>query len=138
VVLRVLLHSRARSDRTSNFSLFSPPDPLRPPRGTLISLYKPYKAYKPCVSLYRLISLLAWVRTHGFGAEGRGSSPGGRKNGTAQMGSGPLGSPPDCVCPPKSGSHHGDPTGFRTRPQVGPGRPSGAQGHLGKPYGKLI
>jgi hypothetical protein len=29
--LRVLLHPRAQSDRTSNFSLFSPPDPFRPP-----------------------------------------------------------------------------------------------------------
>jgi hypothetical protein len=36
--LRVLLHPRARSDRTSNFSRFSPPDPLRTPRPPLEAL----------------------------------------------------------------------------------------------------
>jgi hypothetical protein len=100
------------------FTFFAP----RPPQDPQATLRSRISLISLCISLqkpYKPIGLGSNPRFWGRGSWVR--VPGGRKSRTAQMGSGPLGSPPDCVCPPKSGLHHHDPTGFRTGPPVGPG-----------------
>jgi hypothetical protein len=81
------------------FTFFRPTGPGPAPKA----LYKPYIGLISLISLIGLKSSKSGFEPTVLGRRVGGSSPGGRKNETAQTGSGPLGSPPVCVCPPKSG-----------------------------------